>query len=191
MIIPDQLIDRTKRRIDTYFGDGVVGHILFTEPFCRMLSQIVYDSAKDIGTTTHQHGTCVVIEGPALSTKAESQSYRLIGADMVSMTMLPEAKLAREAEICYAAIGCVTDYDCQRLVCDETTMDAIVDIQHLNAQLIKDVIKLAVDKIPQQRNCSCANALKGAIETPPELIPDTQKQNLDLLLREYLDRNRP
>ena len=136
-----------------------------------MLSQIVYDSAKDIGTTTHQHGTCVVIEGPALSTKAESQSYRLIGADMVSMTMLPEAKLAREAEICYAAIGCVTDYDCQRLVCDETTMDAIVDIQHLNAQLIKDVIKLAVDKIPQQRNCSCANALKGPIETPPELIP--------------------
>ena len=111
LLVPDQLIDRTKGRVSTFFEEGIVGHIPFADPFCPVLSQVIYKAAREVGATVHFKGTCVVMEGPAFSTRAESRLYRSWGADIIGMTALPEAKLAREAEICYAIIGCVTDND--------------------------------------------------------------------------------
>ncbi|MBI4188869.1 MAG: S-methyl-5'-thioadenosine phosphorylase [Chloroflexi bacterium] len=186
LLIPDQLIDRTRGRTSTFFGDGIVAHIPFAEPFCPVLGQVLYQSAKDASASVHPKGTMVVMEGPAFSTRAESRLYRSWGADIIGMTALPEAKLAREAEICYAVIGCVTDYDSWWEPGKPVTVDIILDTLRKNVATARQIIKLAVGKIPQLRNCGCASALETAIVTAPEVIPPQQKQKLGLIIGKYL-----
>ena len=186
LVIPDQLIDRTQGRVNTFFRESIVAHIPFAEPFCPALSQVVYQSAQAAGAAVHRGGTCVVMEGPAFSTKAESYLYRSWGADIIGMTALPEAKLAREAEICYAIIACVTDYDCWHERHESVTVEIILNVQRHNIDTAKKIIKLALGKIPEKRDCECANALKTAIVTAPEKIPDEQKKKLNLLIGKYL-----
>ena len=186
LLIPDQLIDRTRQRMSTFFGEGIVAHIPFGEPFCPSLSQLVYGAAKDAGATAHQGGTYVVMEGPAFSTKAESLLYRSWGADVIGMTALPEAKLAREAEICYAVIACITDYDCWRRGHDAVTAEMIIGRLRQNIDTAKRIIKLAVQKVPPKRDCDCATALSMALITAPDVMPEAQKQKLDLLIGKYL-----
>jgi len=186
LLILDQLIDRTQGRVNTFFGNGIVAHISFAEPFCPVLSQTLYQATREAGATVQPGGTCVVMEGPAFSTKAESFLYRSWGADVVGMTTLPEAKLAREAEICYASIACITDYDCWHEVHAAVTVEMILDILHKNVVTAKNIIKMAVGRIPERRECDCASALKLAIVTSPELIPPEQKKKLDLLIGKYI-----
>ncbi|MFQ5997566.1 MAG: S-methyl-5'-thioadenosine phosphorylase, partial [Dehalococcoidales bacterium] len=189
LLIPDQLIDRTRSRVNTFFGEGVVIHIPFGEPFCPVLSQVVYQAGKEAGATVHQGGTCVVMEGPAFSTKAESFLYRSWGADVIGMTALPEAKLAREGEICYAIIACVTDYDCWHRRHEAVTAEIILNQLRQNIDTAKRIIKLAVGKIPERRDCNCVTALKTAMVTAPELMPEEQKKKLDLLIGKYLRKD--
>ncbi|MEE9400170.1 MAG: S-methyl-5'-thioadenosine phosphorylase [Dehalococcoidales bacterium] len=188
LLIPDQLVDRTRSRINTFFGEGVVVHIPFGEPFCPVLSQVVYQAAQETGTTVHKGGTYVVMEGPAFSTKAESYLYRSWGVDVIGMTALPEAKLAREAEICYAIIACVTDYDCWHEAHEAVTVEIILDILRKNIHTAQKIIKLALRSVPADRGCGCGEALKTAIVTAPDLIPDEQKRKLDLLLGKYIGK---
>ena len=189
LLIPDQLIDRTRSRISTFFGEGIVAHIPFGEPFCPVLSQVVYRAAQAVGTTVHQGGTCVVMEGPAFSTKAESFLYRSWGADVIGMTALPEAKLAREAEICYAIIACVTDYDCWHERHEAVTAEIILRVQRENIDTAKRIITLAVGRIPEERDCFCAAALSTAIVTASDLMPAEQKKKLDLLIGRYIRKD--
>ena len=186
LLVPDQLIDRTKGRVSTFFEEGIVGHIPFADPFCPVLSQVIYKAAREVGATVHFKGTCVVMEGPAFSTRAESRLYRSWGADIIGMTALPEAKLAREAEICYAIIGCVTDYDSWWEPGEPVTVDMVLGILRKNADIAKKIIKLAFSRIPETRNCGCGSALETAIVTAPGMIPSEQREKLDLLVGKYL-----
>lgn len=186
LLIPDQLIDRTRNRINTFFGEGIVVHVPFADPFCPELSKVLYDSATAVGATVHPKGNFVVMEGPAFSTRAESRLYRSWGADLIGMTALPEAKLAREAEICYAIIGCVTDYDSWWQPGKPVTVDVILDTMHRNVDTAKNIIKLAVSRIAEKRDCVCATALETAIVTAAERIPPEQKRKLDLLIGKYI-----
>jgi len=188
LIIPDQLIDRTRHRVSSFFSEGVVGHIPFAEPFCPVLSQILFEVAREAGGSVHQGGTYVVMEGPAFSTRAESQLYRSWGADIIGMTALPEAKLAREAEICYAIIGCVSDYDSWWAKGQAVTIEVVLDTLCQNIDTAKKIIKLAVSRIPRKRHCSCATALEATIVTAPELIPPEQREKLSLLIGKYLTK---
>jgi len=186
IVIPDQIIDRTRQRVSTFFGDGIVAHIQFADPFCHVLSQIVYQSALEAGATVHQGGTFIAMEGPAFSTRAESRLYRAWGADIIGMTVLPEARLAREAEICYASIACVTDYDSWHETNETVTVEAILTTMRNNVENAKKTIKLAAGRLPAIRECDCAGALGPAIVTDPALIPDEQKEKLDLLIGKYV-----
>ncbi len=186
LLIPDQLIDRTRNRISTFFTDGIVAHIGFAQPFCIQLSQLLYESAREAGATVHPKGTYVCMEGPAFSTRAESRLYRNWGADVIGMTALPEAKLAREAEICYAVIACVTDYDSWWEPGKPVDVATIIDTLQKNVAISKEIIKLAVKKIPQHPECNCSHALAGAIVTAPEKIPAAQKKKLNLLIGKYI-----
>ena len=186
LVIPDQLIDRTKNRASSFFDGGIVAHVLFAEPLCPVLIQILFKTAKEIDTTVHQRGTYVVMEGPAFSTRAESHLYRSWGASLIGMTALPESKLAREAEICYATIAGVTDYDCWQEACAPIPIDVIIKTQRQQTQKIREIIRLAVSRIPGKHECECSTALKTAIVTDPELIPPEQKQKLKLLIGKYL-----
>ncbi len=185
LVIPDQLIDRTQNRVNSFFGEGIVAHILFAEPFCPVLSQTLYQAATAISATVHQGGTYVVMEGPAFSTRAESQLHRSWGADIVGMTALPEARLAREAEICYAIIAGVTDYDCWQESCEPISIDTILETQRQNTR-IRDIVASAITRIPDTRQCGCATALKTAIVTDPAFIPAEQRKKLNLLIGKYL-----
>jgi 5'-methylthioadenosine phosphorylase len=186
LVIPDQLIDRTRQRVNTFFGEGIVAHIPFANPFCPVLSHILYQAAQEAGAGVHQGGTYVVMEGPAFSTRAESRLHLSWGADIVGMTALPEARLAREAEICYAIIGCVSDYDSWHDRHEPVNADAILNIMRRHVDTTKKIIKLAVGRIPETRDCECATALKTAIITAPEAIPPAQKKKLDLLIGKYI-----
>jgi len=186
LVIPDQLIDRTRNRVNTFFGEGIVTHIPFADPFCPTLCQVLYEAAREAGASVHPKGTFVVMEGPAFSTRAESRLYRSWGADLIGMTALPEAKLAREAEICYAIIGCVTDYDSWWHRAEPITVDVILNTMGQNIYTAKNIIKLAVSRIPEKRTCGCATALQMAIVTDPKLIPAEQKKKLDLLIGKYI-----
>jgi len=190
LLIPDQLIDRTHLRVNSFFGAGIVAHIPFAEPFCPTLSRILYQAAQKAGVTVHKGGTYVVMEGPAFSTKAESRLHRSWGADVIGMTALPEAKLAREAEICYAIIAGVTDYDSWQEESAPLDIREILGILRQNVDTIKQIIKLAITQLPKKRNCGCATALKTAIVTTPELIPPEQKEKLKLLIGKYLKQRR-
>ena len=186
MLIPDQLIDRTCHRVSTFFSGGIVAHIPFAEPFCPVLRDILHQATQEAGVEVHPQGTYIVMEGPAFSTSAESFLHRSWGADVIGMTALPEAKLAREAEICYAIIACVTDYDCWHDEHEAVTVEIIMETLRKNDDTTRKIIKLAAGRIPKVRDCDCASALKTAIVTGPAMIPAEQKKNLDLLIGKYI-----
>jgi 5'-methylthioadenosine phosphorylase len=186
LVIPDQVIDRTKARVSTFFGRGLVAHIGFAEPFCPHLSQILYETAKELRTKVHSGGTCVVMEGPAFSTKAESQLYRSWGASIVGMTALPEAKLAREAEICYATMAFVTDFDCWHESAEPVSVEMVVANLMRNAETAKSILKAAIGAAAEERSCQCGSALRDAIITSREHIPANLKRELAPLIRKYV-----
>ncbi|HWK10054.1 MAG TPA: S-methyl-5'-thioadenosine phosphorylase [Vicinamibacterales bacterium] len=186
LVVPDQFFDRTKGRISTFFGNGLVAHVAFAHPVCGRLADIAYDSCRAVGATAHKGGTYVCMEGPQFSTLAESRLYRSWGMDIIGMTNLQEAKLAREAEICYATIALVTDYDCWHPAHDSVTVDMIVANLVANARTAQQVIADAVDRLPYERTCECAAALAHAIITRPEAIPDHVKRDLAPILGRYL-----
>jgi 5'-methylthioadenosine phosphorylase len=186
LVIPDQFYDRTRNRISTFFGDGIVAHVGFAHPFCRPLSEIMYASATRTGATVHKGGTYVCMEGPQFSTIAESNAYRAQGFDIIGMTNLQEAKLAREAEICYSTLALVTDYDCWHPDHDSVTVEMIVANLHKNAATAQQVIANAVEQLPIERTCECAKALATAIMTRPEAVPPAARQRLDLIVGKYM-----
>jgi 5'-methylthioadenosine phosphorylase len=186
LVVPDQLIDRTGSRPNTFFGQGLVAHIGFADPFCPTLSRILYETARKTRANVHQGGTCVVIEGPSFSTRAESFLYRSWGASVVGMTALPEAKLAREAEICYATLAFVTDYDCWHQSQESVTVEMVIANLQRSVEITKNTVKTAVSQIPKRRECQCATALKDAIITSPEHIPACLKKDLALLIGKYV-----
>lgn len=185
-LIPDQFLDRTTKRQATFFGEGIVAHISFAEPVCPHLSKILYDSGVALGLTMHPKGTYICMEGPAFSSLAESLLYRQWGVDVIGMTNLTEAKLAREAEICYSTIALVTDYDCWHEEEENVTVEAIVANLMKNAENAKKLIREAVNRISTERGCGCSHALRGAIFTSPEKIAPQKRQDVALLVDKYL-----
>jgi 5'-methylthioadenosine phosphorylase len=186
LVIPDQFFDRTRGRLSTFFGGGLVAHVGFAQPFCGPLSGVAFRAAKLSGATVHKGGTYVCMEGPQFSTLAESQLYRAWGMDIIGMTNLQEAKLAREAEICYTTIALVTDYDCWHPDHDQVTVDMIVANLVQNAQTAQQVIATAVEALPLDRRCECANALKHAMITRPDAVPFGVKQRLAPIIGRYM-----
>jgi 5'-methylthioadenosine phosphorylase len=186
IVIPDQVFDRTKARPSTFFGGGLVVHISFAEPFCPHLSSVLYDASVASGAHVHRGGTLVVMEGPAFSTKAESRIYRQWGCDIIGMTALPEAKLAREAEMCYATVACVTDYDVWHPDHDSVTVEMVVKTLLQNAETSKHIVRQAVKHVGDKRACSCGSALKDAIITARDRIPEQTKRDLAPLIGKYL-----
>jgi 5'-methylthioadenosine phosphorylase len=186
LVVPTQFYDRTRGRVSTFFGDGLVAHVGFAHPFCKLLSDVVYEAGRRTGATMHRGGTYVCMEGPQFSTKAESESYRASGFDIIGMTNLQEAKLAREAEICYTTIALVTDYDCWHPDHDSVTVEMIVSNLMQNAKVAQQVIANAVEKLPIARGCECARALATAIITRPEAIPAATRARLQPLVGKYL-----
>jgi 5'-methylthioadenosine phosphorylase len=190
IVIPDQFIDRTQgKRASTFFGNGVVAHIQFANPVCDMLSQLLYDAAFAVGATVHKGGTYVCIEGPSFSTRAESNTFRSWGVDIIGMTNLPEARLAREAEICYGTIALATDYDCWHDGHDDVSVEAVIAIIKQNVAIAKSIIGDAVGRIVDQRcerGCECPDALRFAIMTDKSMIPAATAAALEPLLGRYL-----
>jgi len=187
VVIPDQLFDRTKGiRPATFFGDGLVVHISFADPFCPELRRVLHEAAQVVGVRVHDGGTLVVIEGPQFSTKAESRIYRQWGVDIIGMTALPEAKLAREAEICYATLAMVTDYDVWHVSEEPVTAEIVVRNLQKNVSTAQRIIRAAVSRIEKARPCPCALALQDALITQRPAIPAAQKERLQLLIGKYL-----
>jgi 5'-methylthioadenosine phosphorylase len=187
IVIPDQFIDRTKGiRRDTFFGDGIVAHATFADPVCSCLSEILYGAAQAAGATVHKGGTYICMEGPAFSTRAESFMYLGLGASVIGMTNLTEAKLAREAEICYGIIALSTDYDCWHDAHDDVTVEAIIQIIHQNVTMAKEIIRNAVAAVQAGRSCPCATAMQHAIITNPEVIPRETRERLAPIVGRYL-----
>ena len=186
LVIPDQFFDRTKGRVSTFFGNGLVAHVGFAHPFCEPLSDVAFGAAGASGATVHKGGTYVCMEGPQFSTLAESRLYRSWGMDIIGMTNLQEAKLAREAEICYTTIALVTDYDCWHPDHDQVTVEMIIGNLTQNAKMAQQVIASAVDRLPFDRTCECATALKYAIITRPDAVPEQVRRDLAPLVDRYL-----
>jgi 5'-methylthioadenosine phosphorylase len=187
-VIPDQFIDRTYHRVSTFFGHGIVAHVAFADPVCSEVAATIGQSCKDIGVVGTAGGTYICIEGPQFSTKAESNLYRSWGAAVIGMTNLQEAKLAREAEICYATMAMVTDYDCWHPGHDSVTVEQIIKVLNTNSENAARVVKQAVALMPRQRQCKCGSALQFAILTDPTKIPAATRQKLALLLDKYLTK---
>jgi 5'-methylthioadenosine phosphorylase len=187
IVIPDQFFDRTKGRPSTFFGRGLVGHVAFAHPFCRILSGIAYDSGRQAGATIHKGGTYVCMEGPQFSTLAESKLYRSWGMDIIGMTNLQEAKLAREAEICYTTIALVTDYDCWHPDHDSVTVEMVMSTLSKNASTAQQIIAGAVERLPYDRTCECASALKYALVTRPDVVPEQVKKDLAPIIAKYIN----
>lgn len=187
IVVPDQFVDRTNlHRASTFFGSGVVAHITFADPVCSKLGDIIYNAAVDVGVNAHRGGTYVNMEGPAFSTRAESNLYRSWGMDIIGMTNLVEAKLAREAEICYITMALVTDYDCWHEEHDDVSVDQVIQVLMQNVENAKKVIAKAVESLPNDRSCKCATALKNAILTDRKAISNEAKEKLDLLIGKYV-----
>jgi len=186
ILVPDQFFDRTKGRISTFFGRGIVAHVAFAHPLCGALSGVLADSAERVGATVHRGGTYVNMEGPQFSTLAESKLYRSWGMDVIGMTNLQEAKLAREAEICYATLALVTDYDCWHPDHDSVTVDLIVANLTANAVTARKAIADAVGRLASTRTCGCKDALATAIITPSELVPEQTKRDLAPIIGKYI-----
>jgi len=188
LTVPDQLIDRTAGRPGTFFGDGLIAHVAFAEPFCPMLRRALYEASIDAGATVHDGGALVVMEGPAFSTRAESALYRAWGASLIGMTALPEAKLAREAEMCYAVLACTTDYDCWHESYGSVTAEMIVRNLKESLAVARRAVSLALDRLPDHRDCPCASALRDALVTPWRLVPESTKQKLAPIVGKYLEQ---
>ncbi len=186
IVVVDQFFDRTKNRPSTFFGGGIVGHIEFADPVCRHLSKTLYQAAKAAGATVHMGGTYVCIEGPQFSTRAESNVYRSWGVDVIGMTNIPEAKLAREAEICYATIALSTDYDCWHATQESVTVEMILATIKANVAMARQIIKNAAPAIAQRRECKCPCAMQYAVLTDKKKIPAKAKKDLALLIGKYL-----
>jgi 5'-methylthioadenosine phosphorylase len=186
LVVPDQFFDRTTGRISTFFGRGIAAHVAFAHPICPALSGIAFESARAAGATVHKGGTYVCMEGPQFSTLAESKLYRAWGMDIIGMTNLQEAKLAREAEMCYATIALVTDYDCWHPGHDQVTVEMVVATLVQNAQTAQQVIANAAGRLPIERACGCAAALATAIITRPNDIPAETKRELAPIIGKYV-----
>ena len=186
MVLPAQFFDRSTNRPSTFFGGGIVAHISFADPVCPVLVDVLSQACASSGVNCHRGGTYICMQGPAFSTKAESATYRAWGMDVVGMTNLQEAKLAREAEICYATLAMVTDYDCWHPAHDAVTVDQIIDYLNRNAQNAQKIIRTAVRQMPKERGCKCGSALAHAILTDPKKIPPQVRKKLALLLGKYL-----
>ena len=188
LLVPDQLIDRTRGRASTFFGDGVAAHVAFAQPFCAELSGDLVDVARRQGANVHGRGTYVVMEGPQFSTRAESELYRSWDASVIGMTALPEAKLAREAEMCYATLALVTDYDCWH------ESEASVSVELVVANLLKNVatsqriVQALVSELGQERHCACGSALEDAVITRPEHIREDARKRLSAIIGKYIDQ---
>ena len=186
LVVPNQLIDRTRNRSNTFFENDMVVHIAFADPFCAHTSHMVVHAAQDLGVNVHPGGTMVVMEGPAFSTRAESFMYRSWGADLIGMTALPEAKLAREAEICYATMAWVTDYDCWRQGGETVTVEMIIGNLLKNVAASKDLLRNLIPRLNGPRECPCATALKDAIITPQDRVPAELKRKLAPITGRYM-----
>jgi 5'-methylthioadenosine phosphorylase len=191
MVIPDQFFDRTRARAheSTFFGDGIVAHITFAHPVCAELGDVLAAACRTADVTVHRGGTYLCMEGPAFSTKAESNVYRSWGMDVIGMTNLQEAKLAREAEICYATLALVTDYDCWHEGHDAVTVETVVEYLNKNVRNAQVIMRAAVRQLSQQpRGCACCSALKNAIFTAPELWPEATTKKLEAIIKKYRAR---
>ncbi len=186
IVIPDQLVDRTLTRRSTFFGRGLVAHVGFAHPFCRPLSAVVAEACAEAGATFHAGGTYVCIEGPHFSTYAESQLYRSWGMDVIGMTNLQEAKLAREAEICYVTLAMVTDYDCWHPDHDAVTVEQVVGNLTKNSATAKAVLRGVLRRMPRARDCECGSALKHALFTAADVVPAQAKRDLAPIIGKYI-----
>jgi 5'-methylthioadenosine phosphorylase len=186
MVIPNQFIDQTKGRPSTFFDDGIVGHISFADPVCSVLSKILSEAGKEVGATVHQDGTYICIEGPQFSTRAESRLYRTWGVDIIGMTNLPEAKLAREAEICYATIAFATDYDCWHEEAGDVSIGEVLRILAQSTKTAKNAIRHAIRHLPEKRECLCAKALKYALITGKKFLSEKTKKDLEPIIGKYI-----
>ena len=186
LVVPHQFIDRTKGRPSTFFGNGIVGHVAFADPVCHALADIVAKGAATSGAKVHQGGTYICMEGPQFSTRAESHLYRSWGVDVIGMTNIPEAKLAREAEMCYTTVALATDYDCWHESEEDVSVEAILEIMHKNVENAKTGIAWAAKNMAEKASCGCSEALKFAIVTDPEMIPDETKADLELIIGKYI-----
>jgi 5'-methylthioadenosine phosphorylase len=187
MVVPDQLVDRTYGRESTFFGRGLVAHVAFAEPFCGELRGVMAAACREAGATVHEGGTYICIEGPHFSTKAESELYRSWGMDIIGMTNLQEAKLAREAEICYVTLAMVTDYDCWHPEHDSVTLEQILKNLARNAETAKAVLRSALRRVPaERRSCHCGEALQTSIVTAGHLVPAEVKRDLEPIVGRYL-----
>lgn len=186
-VLPDQFIDRTApRRHMTFFSGGIVAHVGLAEPVSEKVADIVFDACESVGVNVHKNGTYLNMEGPQFSTKAESNLYRSWGCDVIGMTNLPEAKLAREAEIDYCTLAAVTDYDCWHHSHGSVTVEMIIDYLNKNVDNAKKVLKLAIPKIGALKKFVAENALSGAIMTDPKLIPEQKKKDLEIIIGKYI-----
>lgn len=186
IVIVDQFFDRTRGRASSFFGNGVVGHVEFADPVCPDLSGVLFDAAGRAGAVAHRGGTYICIEGPQFSTRAESMIYRSWGVDVIGMTNIPEAKLAREAEICYSTMALSTDYDCWHTTEESVTVEMIIETLKSNVKTAKEIIRRAVPFIGGKRACKCASAMKYATITDRSAVPAKTRQDMALLLGKYI-----
>lgn len=187
IVIPDQFIDRTRQRRSTFFGDGCVAHVSFADPVCPDLSKLLAQAGRDIGATIHEGGTYVCMEGPQFSTRAESQLYRSWDVEVIGMTNLQEAKLAREAEICYAIMALSTDYDCWYEGEEEVSIMQVIETMDQNVAKAIKMVETVVPRIPEERECICASAMEYGVITAPEAIPPETREKLDLIIGKYIE----
>ena len=190
VVLPDQFIDLTKRRISTFFDEGIVAHVGFAEPVCRWLADALENAGKSVGARLHRGGTYICMEGPQFSTKAESRLYRQWGVDVIGMTNMPEAKLAREAELCYATVALPTDYDCWHETEEAVTVEAILATLYKNVELAKQLLKAVVPTLQPDRSCACQQALLNAIVTNPDHISESTKRRLNLFIAPYMRKRK-
>jgi 5'-methylthioadenosine phosphorylase len=185
-LVVDQFYDRTKHRVSTFFGEGLVAHVGFDKPTCGQLSTVLSASSKHCGVTVHPRGTYICMEGPQFSTLAEARVHRQMGFQVIGMTNVTEAKLAREAELCYSTIAMITDYDCWHPDHDSVTVAQIIDTLNQNAGNAQRVLREAVRTLPAERTCKCGSALKHAILTDPKVIPLAAKKRLGIIIKKYI-----
>ena len=186
LVIPDQLIDFTKNRVYSFFGNGLVAHIGSADPYCPDLSSLAHQAVLSAGANAHFGGAYITIEGPRFSTKAESNLFRSWGISVIGMTNSPEAFLAREAEICYTTIAHVTDYDVWHETEEAVSVEMILNTLHNNTELAQKALEILLNDVSPTQECDCANALAGALVTQPDLVPSDTKQNLELLIKKYI-----
>ncbi len=186
IVLPDQFIDMTRKRESTFFGNGIVAHVQFSKPTCPVLRKVLYDTAKELGYRVHDGGVYVNIEGPQFSSFGESILYRSWGVDVIGMTNATEAKLAREAEICYATMNLVTDYDCWKSDEEEVSVELVIQRFNENIKMAQKILENVIDRIPERKDCLCANALEGAIITSKEKIPQETYEKLKPIIGKYI-----